>query len=687
MAMRKEPDYQEYEQQHVLSLKGVSEWTSAETAIQKQHNRILQTGYSAALSPDEIIQLAKATKMDWLTDFVCPNPAFACKLNIAADLVTSYKVSAEELNDKMQAVFEFVLKNQSNFLPKIEAAVADKLNESAVIATIAEKALKGLKKTYPALAESDPSYQAIKASFNSVEKEIFKKNLIHGMLQEQLKPLYAAAAKELGLELKPVHIKGSNEDFSFLGAAGSGKSTISRKFISDADKKNCIVLATDDYRGVVLDNAHEKLITDQIFTRTQDTAYSIKELIQQRLESRPASRPNIILDCVSLEGWHRKLLSGNKSTISAVACLNDISMVPSRAYLRALDQDSGPADKGRQVNTNALLRGHAEASSRLLSSIPIGVETTLYDTNVERNTAPKLIASIDTRNAKHDITVNNLTRLATFLGKSNVNANAKFKGELYRDDSKKMYRFTYDPPYQAEQVLNLAKAFPPFKAVGFNVTLSTGDKPYAEIKCDSNNKLQLQVLDQAMLLAVLNKGGDEAKVLKNIAMQIQCGSLEEARKNSRELGKGTAEFVAIEQIIPGIQRVPGNIRSAGNLFQQADPVKESNAVHVTTTSTSSIRDILAARKQDAEFKVSTKPVVKAGATIVGLTSATATQPNPSVDDIMKKYLDFITAPTLPSKNIVVEQRPNYVAPSITVPVDNTASKDRDNINVVGIKTR
>lgn len=546
----------EYNQRHITTLKPVSAWTAEEIINHKAHNRILQDDYSA-LNADEIIELAVLTKEDWLTDWVCPQIEPGCKLNIAADLVVKYKVSAEDLNSKTHEIFDKIKTIMPDALPKIEANV----NEQLILEQekIRSNAIANMKKKYPNIDENNINPKDKKfMAFIAVETERRRKEIQHEMTGKFLEPLYKQFEAELELNAKPIYAKGQNNDFAFLGAAGSGKSTIAKQFLTEEDKLNSVVLATDDYRGVVLHDHHEKIQTDQVFIRTQDTAYCIKELVQARLQSNPQQqRPNIILDCVTLEWWHKNLLQGNQSTTSALACLDDISLVPGRAYLRAIDDKSGPADKGRQVNTTSLLEGHKGASERVLSSLPNGVKSTLFNTNIPFGSKPSVFATVDLTDGKREIEVTNLSKLSNFLCKSNVNIKAEFPEQLYYHQEESQLIFKFDRHHQAEQVLNMVKskpnANPNWAKQPYDMLLSSHGVPYATIHEISPGNLGLEILNMDLFRKKWHSHGQEGDVLKSLVMQIHWGSLANVREKISELGsEAQAARVAIAAVGPDV---------------------------------------------------------------------------------------------------------------------------------------
>ncbi|MGE3320415.1 MAG: AAA family ATPase [Candidatus Berkiella sp.] len=550
----------EYSQRHITTLKAVSLWTAEEIVNHKAHNRLLQRDYSS-LDPDRTIEMAVLTKEDWLTDWVCPNIDPALKLNIAADLVVGYQIPADDLNTVTQNIYRVIKEKMNSELQVLQSKINDVVSRSGD--EIKAKAIINMKKKYPEvnvdninLADENNPNAKILSAFIQVETQRKRKEVQHEYLRAFLQPMYADLAKQLNLVKKPTYATGQNNDFSFLGAAGSGKSTVASQILPENVKLECVVLATDDYRGVVMQDNPETVDTDQVFIKTQDTAYCIKELVQQRLESNPQQRPNIVLDCVTLEGWHRTMLANNASTISVVACLDDISLVPSRAYLRAVDDKSGPADKGRQVNTTSLLSGHRDASDRILASIPKGVKTSLFDTNVPRGAEPKVFAQVDLTGDKKEIEVFNLTKLSNFVCKAKVNVNASFPDELYRDFTKGEYSFTFDKHHQAEQVLMMVRSKPnpnnpAWGKPAYDMKLTQDGETYAKI-VERDGVLALEILNPLLFRRKWLENSTDTGVLKSLVIQIHAGSLANARDNILKEGSvNQAATVALSALDNG----------------------------------------------------------------------------------------------------------------------------------------
>ncbi len=128
-------------------------------------------------------------------------------------------------------------------------------------------------------------------------------------------------------------------------------------------------------------------MTKDVFIRTQDMAYLIKELVQNEIDlkiEQNQCRSNVICDCILLDNQMRKWVSQGHVTSVIAAYRGEPGYVgiAERADSRAHDPKASLADKGRFVETTALLKGHALASQHILSSIPQHAITTVFDTGV-----------------------------------------------------------------------------------------------------------------------------------------------------------------------------------------------------------------------------------------------------------------------------------------------------------------
>lgn len=543
--------YPEYQQRHVIGLKGVKDWTATEIQNHKTYNRVFQKEFTD-INPDKIIELSLLSKEDWITDWLCPNVEAAAKLNIAADLIVQYQVSADDLNDTAQALLQHIQIVEPKIFDDVSSDVDKALRLEAKV--IQKKAQDKFQQKYPVASESAAENADRLAAFVQVETQRRRMAIQNEKLAAALDKIMPTIAGQLSLQPKPIFPRGKNNDFAFLGAPGSGKSTLSNQYISKEDKAKYISLATDDYRGVVIHEEHEKIPTDQVFLRTQDSAYYIKELVQKRVENKP-QRPNVILDCVSIEYWHKALLEPSKAQmVSTIACLDDISLVPARAYFRAIDEQSGPADKGRQVNTTSLFKTHQDSSTRLLSTLPPGVKSKLFNTNVKRGMQPLSFAEVDLSNGQRVIEVFDLTRLSNFVCKANVNVNAEYPDELYFTKVNDIYKFTFDKHHQAEQVFNMIKSKPDprnpaWSKPAYDMVLRSNQHPYAKIVENQYGLLIFDVLDPAIFRQILKKRNNESRALTSLILHIHNGSLNAVRQHIKNAG---SEDQAIREAINSV---------------------------------------------------------------------------------------------------------------------------------------
>src|SRR3990167_336121 len=217
----------EFEQRHVLTLKKVYEWGQDDITLHKKHNRVLQPGYSH-LTPDEIIHIARVTRTPWLTDIICPKAIYACKLNIAAELITRFKVDGDMLNALTQKVFNSLLKKHDPLLlAKAESDIQLVMQSPVVMENIMEAARLNMLQTFEVMNDQ------LMQDFLNLEIQKYSKFVTHRVMQDLLEPFYPAIAHEFDLEYKTLHVHSDNGDYSILGAAGSGKSSIAKLFLTN----------------------------------------------------------------------------------------------------------------------------------------------------------------------------------------------------------------------------------------------------------------------------------------------------------------------------------------------------------------------------------------------------------------------------------------------------------------------
>jgi ABC-type dipeptide/oligopeptide/nickel transport system ATPase subunit len=435
-----------YNQHGIVALKNLQEWSKKEEELHFKHNRLLQNGFMR-YNAQEVVRDAKITKQTWLTDIACPSVATALRLHTAAQLVCNYLIEPEKLDKITDNIFQSLKSQIQVWDNKIQYKASKKAGGDT------QKALLAMKAIYPNLTEQDPTYLETLNAFIRLETMLRIKAATDKVVEAQLQELMPAIAQQLNIKLKPVWNIGKNEDLVLLGAMGSGKSTIARQQLAQMDERDFVMFSTDNFRGISFGALDDHSTNEQVFIKTQDSAFMVKELVQKYLLKTLAQscRPNIIIDSIRYESWLDALFEKNKKTTVSIACLDDASQVPQRVYNRAESSTSGPADRGRHVNTEALITDHKQASERLLSALPLDMDKVeLFNTNAP-NRIPIKMAEVNTK--RHTLNILKLDDFAKFMCKINLNPKANSKSELYYQTDKKVDRFTFTAKHQAGAIL------------------------------------------------------------------------------------------------------------------------------------------------------------------------------------------------------------------------------------------
>lgn len=566
-----------YNHRDVLGLQAATKWTISEEALHKTHNRILQPGFLDR-APEQFINDAKIAKVEWLTDFCCPSVKASLMLNISAEIVVKYKVTEEALNEKAQEMFQAVLKEN----PELEAKIQKKINEQVKILEndsslkaqveeyIEKKNAELAQKKQMPIDKTPENQKAIGRMLISQKK----KDITNQFVNEELQKILPQIAESLELKEKDTYQIAETKNYSFLGAAGSGKSTIARQWLNDETKANYAILATDNYRAFIMPDTQEhekqkdeKEKTKDVFTRTQDMAYLVKELVYKRLSDmdKAGERPNIIFDGVTLEWPARQLIQDKGNITSVIAAYTGepgFVGIAERADARAKAETAAPADKGRFANTTALLQGHATASASLLSNIPNKTETKIYDTNIERGSTPPVIATIDSTN--HIMEISNLRVMSEFLNKRNINTEAITpvglildgqKGQIKPEGNKDVIGILMThPEMKAKSILDLV---PKVESNGRTVkepyTIVLKDKeekPYLELKANGEGRVEYEILDNDIFMQKMHANTIESSVLRATVRQIELGSLEKSLEqvyNKGDIEWANTRFPASQQ--------------------------------------------------------------------------------------------------------------------------------------------
>jgi hypothetical protein len=507
----------------IFTRKKLREFSSIDKEIYLRENRILQPGFLAD-DPVNFFKDMLLIEEEWLTDCCCPSAKAEIILNIAAKLVTEYKIDAQNLDQKAHEVYISLIKNNPSLLQDIDYRITTSLKEwlSTLNADFLEiQAIKRLKKNNIA----NPTSQQIEAA-KRIEIGLKRRELTQKIVSEVVtETMLAQNCAQNGLIEKELHNRSENHDISILGAAGSGKSTVLRSI--GVDRRAYCVLSTDDYRAFTLPGTkafESKNPQGQAFARSQDFAYLVKEKVIKRLQ-RPGKRANIICDCITLDYNMRELLAESRanlaSFVTAFSGGAGYVEIAERAHNRAEDTAADPADKFRHVHTTSLLEGHAEASSILLSSIPSSGITVIYNTNIPKSEPPRVMAEID--NDQHIIKIYDFQTMAEFLNKSNINIEAHHPIELIvaKREKDTTYPFITHPRIKAESLLKfiMQHQTPDPKnprSTPYKIQLAeiAGQPPYVSFVIGRSGNPEFEVHDRMKLNMLLDTNNQRAQILQ-----------------------------------------------------------------------------------------------------------------------------------------------------------------------------
>lgn len=517
-----------YNQRDVLGLRKFTEWTWQEEATHLEHNRILQPGFMHR-DIKEVLADAKLAGVEWLTDVCCPSLQAALILHIGKEMVVNYKVSEEALDMVTHQIYQAMIANNPTFFLDLEIVISEKIdslhaNDDTSASITREKLADDMLKNNAAI--NAQSAECKKAAYRLVvDKE--RKKIIDQEIAKLVREYLEKNEDSFKIEKKTTHAIGKTHDYSFLGAAGSGKSTIAKQHFNESQKTDFVIIATDNYRIFTMPGTkkHEAKTTKNIFTRTQDMAYLIKELIQADLHAKKINRPNIICDCVTLDRGMKALLSQGTVTSAVAAYRGEpgYTGIAERADDRARNEQAAPADKGRFIETTALLKGHADASAQLLFNIPDNAVTTIYHTGGDKNSPPDKIATIDSK--KNIIEIVDLRIMSEFLNKRNINTAAINQVDLIYDTNSSLNILSTHVENKAKSIIDLISdaTFNP----SFQIKLNEGDTCYADIKL-INGIATLTIANNEIFNEKATKDSVVGGLLRAITRQIQLGGIKES---------------------------------------------------------------------------------------------------------------------------------------------------------------
>jgi hypothetical protein len=364
---------------------------------------------------------------------------------------------------------------------------------------------------------------------------------------------------------------GTNHDIAVLGAAGSGKSYLMHSNMPHLIKKERITISTDDYRGVYLpeNNDHEHVQTEQVFTRTQDTAYLIKELILSRLEKLTLAhhRADLLFDGITFERSLNKLIEPSKQNFqTVVACLSDSRDAPTRAYNRAL-RSADPADKGRFINTSSLISGHRESSGRaFIDAVPDNASKTEFiNTDGSPGKPPQLFGSIihETNSNGHvvaNLRIYNIKTACDYFGKQNLNPRAHTRQELFSLRENPVDRFRYTNYHKARSLLSLVSSFEPTAQWKKINNLEFGEPPFVRFKLtqdprSKSNTFEIEVLDETRYQHVLNVKEKSPEAILFIEIVTQAKMYNKMQTNQPFTEQSVNQSILQERYVLGVKNL------------------------------------------------------------------------------------------------------------------------------------
>ncbi|MFC7780631.1 zeta toxin family protein [Legionella taurinensis] len=516
-----------YNMRHILTLKGFTHWTKKERKLQEEFNRILQPDFMEGDIQQQLAQ-ADVAQEGWLTDVLVPTINTALLLHVAARLITDYQIDIEEVNECAQMLCqdqEFISSeafSQLNQQWKQGYDVFTPHDTTGVYQQCLSRARLKMTTLYPHLDESTDIYSEKFEACMAIERNKIRKQVVHQLMSDFLDKHMDNLAAKAQLAKKPVYKLEDNQDFVFLGPAASGKSTISRQYVSESDKVKYVSLATDDYRGICKPNtqAFEQKETDQVFIRTQDSAYLVGELVEARLKAKKEERPNVIVDGVTYKSFHRELVEKNSNSVIVCACLDNVDEVVKRCYARAIQEDSGSADKGRHVNTTSLLDMHKTASINLIAYCPENTVIKLYNTNIPKGQTPPLIATLNTMNNQKTLTITQtsgaLVAMASFFNKSRLNSEAKNTDSLF-------IRKMEDPSFKIDSLFATMDR-------GFKIVLNGEESKPCIILEKKNGVIIMDIVNPVEVKIKLMEKGPDTPLLNQLILYGELGSLRKLRE-------------------------------------------------------------------------------------------------------------------------------------------------------------
>ena len=167
----------EYNQRDVLTLKSLGEWSEAEKATHLKHNIILQPGFSNREDPESMINDANMIGEEWLTSICCPSTTSALFLHLAREMVVTYKVGENDLNEKAQSAYALLM-NDPDIVNVLKERIQSRINKSEdEIGALARVRLSNNKKSTP-LERLDAAKR--------IERDLERKSATYAVIEEYI---------------------------------------------------------------------------------------------------------------------------------------------------------------------------------------------------------------------------------------------------------------------------------------------------------------------------------------------------------------------------------------------------------------------------------------------------------------------------------------------------------------------
>lgn len=474
--------------------------TPEEIRNEKTENRLLQPGVLDQ-DVDLLIKNSQLVKERWITSYACPSIETAIFIKIAKNVASVYQVDKEDYDKKAHEIFDFVMQ-EKDLKNKIQEEIQQRTAETKT------EILKDIISKNKLLNdEIPPNEEQVNAAIYLAFQQ-HKRKITYEIVEKYLNERASAIEKANNLEAKPICSQGNKKDIVILGAPGEGKSTLLRSIITEEEVKKYLCFSTDDLRRFTLPGSEEfeKRESHQMFLRSQDLAYLIKEEVVESIKED--QRPNILFDGITLEGKVKHTIL--KEALESYLVVNSapgFEKIPERAYYRAKDQNPSNADRNRYVNLKELLEIHSKAQVNF-KHLPDNMVTKVYDSHVNFGDKPVEIAVLN--GPKGELEISNLIPFANYLNKSLLNTEADNPVSLIQNP--KYSKNITHPSLKAELIEQLLTTNEkPLKSI----CLKKDNQPYLKFNV-KDKKLEAEILDEKVFSEVILSKGIEAQIVENL---------------------------------------------------------------------------------------------------------------------------------------------------------------------------